>query len=161
MKQFIKLLLLLSITGCYTAKKAEKNINKIYDKYPAVVDKFCQDKFPCITLSADTVNVSDTSYSYLPCPEVPILIDTIINDSIRKIKIYVPKKVISKIIITKIIEKRIKDSAEIFSCQVKLDSCNKEKDKWIEKNEKKSNIIKWLFVLLIISIIINCLKFKR
>jgi hypothetical protein len=161
MKQFIKLLLLLSITGCYTAKKADRDINKAYDKYPAVVDKFCQTRFPCITVASDTINLSDTSYSYLPCPEVPILIDTIINDSIQKIKIYVPKKVISKIVVTKIIEKRIKDSAEIFSYQVKLDSSNKEKDKWIEKNEKKSSIIKWLFVVLIISIIINCLKFKK
>jgi hypothetical protein len=161
MKQLIKLLLLLSIAGCYTAKKADKDINKAYDKFPVVVDKFCQTKFPCITLSADTINLFDTSYSYLPCPEMPILIDTIINDSIQKVKIYVPKKVISKIVITKIIEKRIKDSAEIFSYQVKLDSSNKEKDKWIEKNEKKSNVIKWLFIILFISIVINYILIIR
>lgn len=60
---------LLFFFGCYSAKKAEKAVNKANDNYPEVVAKLCATKFPLDTLvnfQYDTLNIlGDTLVNFL------------------------------------------------------------------------------------------------
>ena len=59
------LILLFIIAGCYPLKKAEKQTDKAYDKYPAMVAGKTRAWFPCNTIDStvtfDTTKVNDSS----------------------------------------------------------------------------------------------------
>jgi len=59
------LILLFIIAGCYPLKKAEKQTDKAYDHYPAMVAGKTRAWFPCNTIDStvtfDTTNVNDSS----------------------------------------------------------------------------------------------------
>jgi hypothetical protein len=72
--------------GCYTPKKALKQLNNAYNEHPEVVAKFADDKFPNPIAKSDTIIINDTGYLFVP--EYITKTDTII-DTLTKTKIVV------------------------------------------------------------------------
>ena len=61
----IAMIVAILLAGCYPVKKAEKQTDKAYDKYPAMVAGKTRAWFPCNTIDStvtfDTTNVNDSS----------------------------------------------------------------------------------------------------
>ena len=150
--------LCLLVIGCYSPKKALKQLNKAYNEHPEVVSKFADDKFPNPIAKIDTIVSFDTGYIFVP--EYINQIDTI-YDTITKSS-FIVKKVDKIKVVTKnvTITKSIIDSAKVADLSYQLLK-SKEKIESITKVKNKSII--WLLVLLCISLFINSmvLIFKR
>ena len=144
------------VSGCNTSHRIAKKLNKFNLEHPEVVAGFCRDNFPCIEKSNDTIIKTDTAYVdvEVECPPQ----DTFIikkNDTIRvegksiivKKKVPLPQHTIT---ITKV----IKDSAEIKVLAVENQNCKDEV-------ERKWQWIKWLFVILVCSLILNTILLSR
>ena len=101
--------------SCMTTEKAEKKLNKIYNKKPVAVADFARTKFPCITTSVDTL--FDTAYDFIEvqCPEQAAgKIDTLYITKSGSIKVLTKQKIVALPQKTVTITKYIKDSADIF-----------------------------------------------
>jgi len=154
LRTILPILVTISVVGCYTERKANKELNKALQTYPVMASCIIKDRFPCKSVVIDTLLKSDTLYDFIDCPEQPQQMQNIFDtiNNIVVVKKYVPKKVISKVIITKTIEKLIKDSAEIFNCQGKLGNSNKEKERYKNLYDVWFKIAIALFIMLLISI---------
>lgn len=128
------LVFILLLVGCYTEKKAVKQADKAIQEYPKAVGESFRKAFPCVTTAADTVH--DISYRDTII-EVPVtIVDSVVkydtaffnNVVIKKIK--VPQKTVT-------ITKYIKDSAEIWQCQLLLEESTLQKNQLLEEIEKR------------------------
>ena len=121
--------LLLIISGCYTAKKADKAIDKAQRNYPEVVAKKARSLYPCTTTKQDTAYIQHDTIIEIPCPEVPIIVDTLLlRDTFRDTlvlsntnRIKVPVRVQ---IPTRTITKYVEDSAKIYVLNSELNTCD-------------------------------------
>lgn len=107
------ILIILLLTGCYNAKKAQKQVNKALLEYPDKVATIARDAFPCITTASDTVTVTDTLLDFIDCPEAPgpeYIRDTVVVSGVKTVFVKVPGKVQVK---TVTVTQRIEDSAKI------------------------------------------------
>lgn len=129
---------LLLLVGCYTEKKAVKQADKAMKEYPKAINEQFRKEFPCVTTAADTVY--DIKY-HDTIIEVPVtIVDSIVkhdtsffnNVIIRNIR--VPREVVT-------ITKSIKDSAEIWQCQLLLEESTLQKNQLLEEIEKRDNKI--------------------
>lgn len=156
---------LILLSSCYTAKKAEKQLDKAIAEYPAMAAEKTRDRFPCIT-TAETVR-TDTVYELIDveCPPsdfktvYSLKTDTLYKDRVTVLKggkqtVYVPGKTTT---VTKVIE----DSAKIFIAEDKVKSLQTEVSELEDKNEGKRSLIWWLIILLLLSIGGNYLQAKR
>jgi len=154
------LFLLPFLLGCYSMKKAKKQVRKANDNYPELLAEFCKKEFPCIDKQSDTTYIYDTTFESkidTIIVENPIIsFDTIIKKDtiLRKSK----DRIIS---ITKTIVKKIEDSSKVFLLNSKINELNKKCDKYIGKSETKSEWIKWLLIIICISIIFNILLLRK
>lgn len=158
--RLLLLSLLLLLVGCYSLKKATKQVRKANDSYPEMVAKFSQKEYPCIDKKSDTTFVYDTSYQ--------TKIDTfIIENPIISVDTILKKDTIFRqskeriITITKTIVQKIEDSSKLTIAANQLNIANKKAEKFIGKSESKSEWIKWLLIILCISIIFNILLIKK
>jgi len=104
---------IILLSGCYNAKKAQKQVNKALLEYPDKVATIARGAFPCITVASDTVTVTDTLLDFIDCPEAPgkeYVRDTVWNENVRTVTVKVPGKVQVK---TVTVTQRIEDSAKI------------------------------------------------
>lgn len=111
--RILYILALLLLTGCYNAKKAQKQVNKALLEYPDKVATIARDAFPCITTASDTVTVTDTLFDFIDCPEAPgpeYVRDTVVISGIKTVTVKVPGKTQVK---TVTVTQRIEDSAKI------------------------------------------------
>ena len=150
------LTLLVCMGSCNTPHRIMKKLNKFDLAHPETVAKFTRDKYPCIEKSNDTIFKTDTSYVdvEVECPPQDTLLiekkDTIIvkgKSVIVKKKVALPQHTIT-------ITKLIKDSAEIKILAVENQNCK-------DDVEKKWHWIKWLFVILVCSLILNAILLSR
>jgi hypothetical protein len=136
-------------------QKAKMTISKIEDKYPELLADKCADKFP-VVYKIDTINFTDFINSVDSFYDFKL--DTITkNDTIYKTKLKESKKFIKEIIYKypPTIIKIVTDSAKVFSCQVKLDTSIKEKEKYKNLYDVWFKIAIALFIMLLISISIR------
>jgi hypothetical protein len=143
-------LLCFLVIGCYTPKKALKQLNKAYNEHPEVVSKFADDKFPNTIAKIDTIITFDTGYVFVP--EYIEKTDTII-DTITKSKVVVKQvdkiKVVTKVVtITKVVV----DSAKVSDLSYQL---SKVKADYEHIKESRSNYIFWLLIALCCSLFAN------
>lgn len=130
----------LLLTGCYNAKKAQKQVNKALLEYPDKVATIARDAFPCITTASDTVTVTDTLLDFIDCPESPgpeYVRDTLIIGEMRTVTVKVPGKTQVK---TVTVTQRIEDSAKIKLLTMDiaaLVSVNADQGATIKKQDKK------------------------
>lgn len=166
MKRILTLLVLISLTSCYTNRQAEKGVNKAIKKKPEIAADILRKSFPCIQ-TKDTIVKIDTGYDFIEiqCPDqVPMeaKIDTIIINKQTKEKVYLPGKII-KVGAQKetvYINKYIKDSAEIYLAQKDVKDCHDLTTKLYNKLDKRNNWIISLLIALIISLLLNFMQWK-
>lgn len=167
MKKILTLLVLISLTSCYTNKQAQKSVSKAIKKKPEIAADILRKSFPCI-LTSDTITKIDTGYEFIEiqCPDqVPMeaKIDTIIINKHTKEKVYQPAKII-KVGAQKetvYINKYIKDSAEVFLAQKEAKECNEVTTKLYKKLDKRNDWILSFLIAFIISLLINIWQWKR
>jgi hypothetical protein len=152
------------ILSCNPSKK----LDKLNEKHPELLAKFCKDSFPCVTSKVDTITSFDTVYTAIKINEY----EEIPKDTIWLVKnkptlINRPVIIASKYPV-KTIVKVIKDSAELTSIRFDLIKCNEEGNKYITENRKlqnkvtaKNRWIMWLIIALLCSILCNVLQLKK
>jgi hypothetical protein len=131
--RILYILALLLLTGCYNAKKAQKQVNKALLEYPDKVATIARDAFPCITTASDTVTVTDTLFDFIDCPEAPgpeYVRDTVVISGIKTVTVKVPGKTQVK---TVTVTQRIEDSAKIKL----LTSAIADRDQQIDENKSE------------------------
>ena len=126
--------------GCYSAKKADKQLDKVMNTYPEKVALLASNKFPCevgsdtvITVEYDFIEVLDT----IPIISKDTIIDTLETTIIKRRIVRLPSE---KVIITKYVT----DSAKIYSLENQLRECN---SKGISEKDSKTNFPKILALL--------------
>jgi hypothetical protein len=168
MEKFTKILLMAALLcGCYTEKKAQKQVDKAVNKKPKIAAETLRKAFPCIT-KIDTVVKIDTGYDFIEiqCPDQAqpgTKIDTIYINKKTTQKVYLPGK-ITKVAAQKetiTITKYIKDSAEIYLLQQAIKDGEFTNSKLRKKLDKRNNLIISLLVALLLSITVNVLQWKR
>jgi predicted nucleic acid-binding Zn-ribbon protein len=168
------LIIILFFSSCFSEKKAERKLNKVYSYYPEVVAKKSSKLFPCInqTISIDT---TDSVYRQIEIQiqkttdtlkSIISQIDTIKDES--KIKFYKAKLIESYQFIEGLqqtlqrqvpyIEKTIKVTDTAL--QTEFDQINKECNDYRLRYEKLLKALIWLLVALSVSILINVIKLK-
>jgi len=157
-------LITVMILSCNPSKK----LDKINEKHPELLAKFCKDSFPCITSKVDTITSFDTVYSAIKINEY----EEIPKDTIWIVK-NKPTLINRPVILAtkqpiKMIVKVVKDSAEVTSVRFDLIKCNEESNKLITENSKlhskvttKNHWIMWLIIALLLSIMCNILQLKK
>lgn len=168
MANYIKLVLAAALLcGCYTEKKAQKQVDKAVKHQPEIAAETLRKAFPCIT-KVDTVVKIDTGYDFIEiqCPDTPqpvVKVDTVIIDRKTKEKVYLTGKIVRvgapKETIT--ITKLVKDSAEIFLLNKQIKDLTDGKLIDNQKIKNRNKWILWLLVALIISVLFNVIKFNR
>ena len=178
---------LILLSSCYTAKKAEKQLDKAIQEFPALAAEKTRDRFPCITTGVHVQ--TDTVYELLEveCPQsgidtpntsniVPVK-DTLSLKKPAKLKqgsqlIYFPTikvKETSKVednakiyLVQKEAEAKIADAEKLTAlCEDKVKSLQAEVSELEDKNAGKRSLIWWLIILLLLSIGGNYLQAKR
>jgi hypothetical protein len=155
---------MMMILSCNPSKK----LDKLNEKHPELLAKFCNDTFPCVTIKVDTITSFDTVYTAIKIndnEELPK--DTIWLVKNKPTLINRPVYLASKYPV-KTIVKVVKDSAELTSVRFDLIKCNEESNKFITQNTKlqnkitaKNRWITWLIIAFLCAIIGNILQLKR
>lgn len=141
------------LSGCYTAKKAEKAINKAKLNYPELIAEKCSEWYEC-----DTVTIIRDSVQFKEWVNEIHSFDTI-TDTIR-LKDKCPEVLVKYREIIKRVPPvhdtiKIKDRAESEGWRLKYESLRKEH----EGNLKLTTKLSWLALfLLIILLLIAILK---
>ena len=159
MKKLLPFILILS--GCYTAKKAEADMDKVKANHPLIAAKKCAEWYP---VKPQVTVVTDTVYDFieLECPgeTLPtIKHDTIFQDRIVKLQpgkqlVYLPGKVITKTV-------TVVDSSAHAVYALKLASCEADKEKYRTRAEKRQTVNIWLLIALLVSMAANFIKFRK
>lgn len=159
------LIFIILLSGCYNAKKAQKQVNKALLEYPDKVATIARDAFPCITVASDTVTVTDTLLDFIDCPEAPgpeYIRDTVMIDNIQTITVKVPGKTQIK---TVTVTQRVEDSAKIkllSSAIADRDATISDQGATIKKQGKKiSRKNKELWIWRIIALVLTAWQVYR
>jgi hypothetical protein len=172
----VVIIFLALLTGCskYTLPKAEYQVNKAYLTYTPMVATKTRDWFPCIVNKKDTIITYVDSLIYIDCPSVVngtkdeyISSDTVYikqivtQNKVVKVPVYLPIKTVTVI-------QKVEDSAKIFQLNdALLNSTNEtaNANDSIEKLEakvaKKNKYLLYLLIVLLASLGVNYLQFKR
>lgn len=162
MNKLIFAIIIFIISGCYTEKKALKDLEKANDEHPQVVAKFVINKYPC-SEKKDSVILYDTIYKDIEvlCPPQ----NTInIHDTIYKNgKKYPPlvKTIVSVPIPQKTIVRWYEDSAKIKIYSVQNANLSNNLAECQKKKESNSEWIKWLLICLCISALLNIIQLRK
>jgi len=157
------------LSGC---RSAEKLIGKAMIKDSDKVADFTRKQFPCIVTKSDTLVLLKDTTILIDCPDEPNRVpsvdyvtpnDTIVFDKFKvvKVPITLPVRYIT-------ITKSVEDSAKIKLLQSeinkqvkKLDAANIVIEKQEKKIKNKGKFILTLLGLLLLSLTLNYLQFKR
>jgi len=154
------LIFIILLSGCYNAKKAQKQVNKALLEYPDKVATIARGAFPCITVASDTVTVTDTLLDFIDCPEAPgpeYVRDTVMIDNVQTITVKVPGKVQVK---TVTVTQRIKDSADTYLLTKAIanrDATIADQSATIKKQSKKivgKNKELWIWRIIAIALMV-------
>lgn len=166
----LKYLLFLSIffTGCYSEKKASKQLNKVSVEYPVLVSQKCGELFPP-TIIRDSLKI--TQFISRIDTFLSINTDTfLVNDTILKNDLTLLKKYNNLVLklrnankfinVLKVdlqnnppyIIKNIIDSAKVFSLTKQRDIALKDKEDYRTRNEVMNKVCIWLLIIIIVLI---------
>lgn len=161
------LILLFIIAGCYPLKKAEKQTDKAYEHYPAMVAGKTRVWFPCNTIDStvtfDTTKVNDSSAYFRAKADSLLKVkqrivtenEIIYKDTCTSIKdeyqsgfdlgyetgYYYGKTETKKDTILKIINKSFEDSSKIFLAQIIAKECQQNSLKLDKKIYAKNRLL--------------------
>lgn len=73
------------LCGCYTARKATKQVVKAQAHHPEVVSELCGRLYPPVTMVKDSIVYKEGSIQYLPSDTIAIDCDTVRSQSVVRI----------------------------------------------------------------------------
>jgi PBP1b-binding outer membrane lipoprotein LpoB len=163
------LFILFFFSSCYTAKQAEKDIDKAQEKFPEVVAKKSLEYYPCgiELIKTDTIEKIKWNTYVDSIKEVVYRFktDTIINDcSQLKKKIKQQSEFIDGLQFAlnnvPIIEKYviINDSAKLKLKQVEIENLNNEILSNRKSFNQRTSMLIWALILFIVSLIAHLLR---
>lgn len=154
--------LCFGLIGCYTAKKAGKDVDKAQRNHPAVVAGRCAELYPCVINKVDSVVLVDT-FVTVECPDSTVVTevitknDTIIQVKTKTIKVNVPAKVQ-----TVYITKEIESTAKLSECEERAKLTQSVLTKSVNRERKWKNIyLGSSIALLIIGLIMGWLLKRK
>lgn len=149
------LVLLVLLTGCMTAEKAKRNLDKIENEYPELISEICAVEYPCIPRKADTVLRTEYDFIEVECPDGQLPLTS--KDSTDTI--YIIKyngRVTKEVRIpceSKVITQYIEDSAKVTDLTNRLGSVTEDYIKAQAKAKRYSTYTKILGLLLALIIL--------
>ena len=166
----LKYLLFLSIffTGCYSEKKASKQLNKVSIEYPVLISQKCGELFkPIVTkdtqIVTEYINRIDTFLSN--STETIIVNDTIKKDCSKSVKDLALKlqnanrfiHVLQSDLVKNppYIVKNIIDTSKVFSLTKERDNALKDKEDYRTRTEVMNKVCIWLLIIIIVLISYN------
>lgn len=166
----LKYLLFLSIffTGCYSEKKASKQLNKVSVEYPVLVSQKCGELFkPIVTkdtqIVTEYINRIDTFLSN--STETIIVNDTIKKDCSKSVKDLALKLQNANRFIQVLqtdlrknppyIVKNIIDTSKVFSLTKERDNALSDKEDYRTRTEVMNKVCIWLLIIIIVLISYN------
>ena len=163
----ILLAILFSLGGCYTQRKATEQTQKALIKYPGVVAKVARAAFPCTTTKADTIITTQDSLIYIDCPDNTVITaaDYTGPDTVTKV-IRLPGQVrtvrvpVTLPVKTVTIVQKVEDSAKIYILQAATLRLQADNDKLRGKVANKNKALKWIIIVLLVSLGLNFIQFK-
>lgn len=153
------LFLCLILSSCLSQQKATKQINKIKDKYPAVVSKKAAEWFPCKTIKvkSDSVRyktvirrIKDIDTTYLM--DTLFRLDTILIEKNCTKVLYKYREVLKEVPAVHDTIIQI-DSAKLFTLTYERDAALLDKSKMEVKYKVFLKISFWLFLILILALL--------
>ncbi len=166
-----KLFIILLLSGCYTAKKADKQVTKAQLYHPEVVAKKAALWYPCKPISTG-IDSSEYKEWLLQMEELNNFYASIIPDSVHTYEVIKDTVLIEKI---KQVQKEIirmkssppvvktitlLDSAGNYTKQQNIDRLQKAYDVEDKKNGDLKEVLLWLVIALAVSVIINIIQAK-
>jgi cell fate (sporulation/competence/biofilm development) regulator YmcA (YheA/YmcA/DUF963 family) len=162
--------LLLILTGCYTSKKAEKDINKAQLSYPEIVAKKCSEIYPCKIepVRIDSFEITRWLLRVDSINTIEQIVDTITyvtdcNPLKQKLKdanklIDYLKKTLNEPVPVEYRFIEITDTAKLFHLNSMIEKYRSDKDKYQQKYQDFLKLSIWLIVILCISLLYNFKK---
>lgn len=162
------------IVGCYSAKKATKDLNKAHDTYPEVVAKKTSEWYPCIPLVTKTDSNqykewlrkfdSLNNLYFGAISQLPDTFNIEVHDTIKE-------KCLDRKAITKFREVLIKmpaihdtiyklDSSRNFLVAKGKDDCEKDRLSIMNKYLRYKDYLLWALFVMFVSIIFNIIQYK-
>lgn len=176
----IALATLVTLISCNPSKLATKKINKAYELDAGKVAEFCALQYPAQVRDGDTIVKIEYDFIEIECPPVQKpewILKKDSTGSISKHGVITYKKAIKRgivrvdtmptkvkvktPIITKVVTKFVKDSAQIASISSQLKKCEEDSKESMKKLDKRNSFILWLVVALALSAIINIIQLKK
>lgn len=169
------LFILLFFASCYTAKKAEKDIDKAQEKYPEVMAKKSSQYYPCgwLVMELDSTekvkwstfvdSINGVIYKYKTDTIVEVKDCTESNKLLKK-KIKEQSEFIDGLQFAlnnvPVIEKYVlvQDSAKMKLKQFEIDNLNKEILGNRKSFNQRTSMLIWALILFIISLIAHILR---
>lgn len=145
----------LFLLGCYTPKKAERQLSKAA-KYPEKVAQVCSKMFPVVE-HTDTLENTEYDFIEVMCEDKIVYVDKIKVDTVVKYvkrTVQVPGK-------TTIITKTVRDSSELYKLGVEVQNRLKEIEQEKAKGDRMVNISKLLGLLALLLLILLLRNAKR
>ena len=151
--RIVYLLTILLLVGCLSPKKAERQLAKINDKYPEKVSGMCADSF--VVSKTDTLVTLEYDWIELES-DTTTMIDTIavVHNDVHYKYIHIPAKTIT-------ITKYEENTARVKELSIKLDNCDKDRQKAVIKAKTYQGYSKILGLILALLIIVIYFVLKR
>lgn len=156
------LVLIVLLTGCMTAEKAKRKLNKIENDYPELVSEICAVEYPCIPRKADTIEKVYYDFIEVECPDGQIPVTS--RDSTDTVYIikYNERRVTKEVRIpceSKVITQYLEDTAKVADLRNRLAESDKAYQKAQKKAEKAARF-NWILAL-ILALLILALYLRR
>ena len=147
------LVLVFFLFGCYTPKKADRQLDKVNDEYPEKIAALCTKEYP-IKYKRDTVTEVYYDLIEVECPEY---VQETVHDTITyrdtiftKVIKTLPAKVVT-------ITKTVEDSAKIKVLTHELITAKNGHEK---HKQASNNKFMWILVAIIVGLVLYIIKKK-
>lgn len=147
------LIALVFLSGCYTAEKAARQVNKANYKHPEVVAKIARDFYPCTDLLKDdtTIFLRDTLI-YIECPDnitPDSKFETVRFDTLNKTITKIVRVPVNMPIITQVVTKWYEDSAKLKIASIQAIKLTADNESLQSKLARRTKYLWWLLALCI------------
>lgn len=153
MARWAKVSLIFLLSGCLSAKKADRQLANIAQKYPDKVAVACSEKYP-IKEKIDTIEHTEYDFiEVLPDTMKSIKIDTVVNILTNTKIIRLPQKT-KTVTITHTLE----NQATIHSFQNQVSHLNSQLN---DQKDKADFYFKWFWILISVCLALFALHIVR
>lgn len=158
-------IVIMCFPRCYTADKAQQQVNKADSKFPDIVAKLARDKYPCKDLlKNDTAVIFKDTTIYIDCPDNSVTqtnpFEVVRTDTINKVITKTVRVPVTLPVRTAYITKWYEDSAKIKLYVSALNKANTENEKLKEtvvKQDKKianKNKENWIWRIIALALLV-------